>query len=104
MSDAPVLIALEKDSHPDNRVTLELVFEDTHVRLRVREPSGKASIFLDADDLTLLADQALLMRERLPQVGRPPRPRHEFEAYDVPGKPFLADFCRHCAGSRAEHT
>lgn len=28
---------------------------------------------------------------------------HAFEPYDVKSKPFLSDYCRHCARSRLEH-
>lgn len=66
MNEPRVLIAItESNTRSRPAPTLELVFEDTHVRVRIREPSGKASIFLNVDDLTLLAEQALLMRERL---------------------------------------
>jgi hypothetical protein len=30
-------------------------------------------------------------------------PPHEFEAYDVPSKPLLSEYCQHCAAPRTAH-
>ena len=44
---------------------LDLIMDGDKVRLRVREPHGKATIFLTRDDLTWLAEQALLLEAEL---------------------------------------
>lgn len=39
-------------AHPN--AELDVLSEGDHVRVRVREPSGKASIFLNADEMRIL--------------------------------------------------
>lgn len=48
---------------------IELIDEGGKARLRVREPHGKASIFLTRGDLQWLAEQALLLEHVLSERG-----------------------------------
>lgn len=50
--------------HPNAEV--DLIDEVDCVRLRVREPSGKASIFLTRDDLHWLIERARHLKRKLP--------------------------------------
>lgn len=50
--------------HPNAEV--DLIDEVDYVRLRVREPSGKASIFLTREDLHWLIERARHLERKLP--------------------------------------